>query len=279
MAVIDSGIDYFHEDFRNEDGTTRILLLLDQDRDRVYSSEEINEALKASSRAEALELVPSVDLSGHGTAVAAIAAGNGREGRGVYRGVAYESRLLVVKLGTPLTDNFPRTTQLMKALDFVVRQAQALGLPVAVNLSFGNTYGSHDGTSLLETFMNDISNYGRSVLVAGTGNEGAGAGHTGGRLVMGQETNVELSVAPFETGMGVQLWKSYVDGFSIRLVTPSGDIIGPIDSRLGPRPLSTEEHGFWSIMENPVPTAAPRRCILILYLLQTTWTAASGRFD
>lgn len=238
VAVIDSGIDYFHEDFRNEDGTTRILALMDQDRDQIYRSEEINAALMAPSRAEALELVPTVDLSGHGTAVAAIAAGNGREGRGVYRGVAYESQLLVVKLGTPLTDNFPRTTQLMKALDFVVRQAEELGLPVAVNMSFGNTYGSHDGKSLLETFMNDISNYGRSVLVVGTGNEGAGAGHTGGKLIMGQETNVELSVAPFETGMGVQLWKSYVDGFAIQLITPSGDIIGTIDSRLGPQTLT-----------------------------------------
>ena len=235
VAVIDSGIDYFHEDFRNEDGTTRILALMDQDRNQIYRSEELNAALAAPSRAEALELVPTVDLSGHGTAVAAIAAGNGREGRGVYRGVAYESQLLVVKLGTPLTDNFPRTTQLMKALDFVVRQAEEMGLPVAVNMSFGNTYGSHDGKSLLETFMNDISNYGRSVLVVGTGNEGAGAGHTGGELIMGQETNVELSVAPFETGMGVQLWKSYVDEFAIRLITPSGDIIGPIDSRLGPQ--------------------------------------------
>ena len=238
VAVIDSGIDYLNQDFRNEDGSTRILMLMDQDRDRIYTREEINEALDAPDRAGALERVPSVDLSGHGTAVAAIAAGNGRGSQGVYRGVAYESDLLVVKLGAPLADNFPRTTQLMKGLDFVIRQAQELGRPVAVNLSFGNTYGSHDGTSLLETFMNDISNYGRSVLVAGTGNEGTGNGHTAGRLVMGSDTDVELSIAPFETGMGVQLWKSYVDAFAIRLITPSGGTIGPIDSRLGPQTLN-----------------------------------------
>lgn len=238
VAVIDSGIDYFHPDFRNADGSTRILMLMDQNRDRIYTREEINEALAAPGRAAALAIVPSVDVSGHGTAAAAIAAGNGREDRGIYRGVAYESELLVVKLGAPMTDGFPRTTQLMKGLDFVVRQAQELGRPVAVNLSFGNTYGSHDGTSLLETFINDISNYGRSVLIAGTGNEGVGNGHTAGRLEMGREENVELSIAPFETGMGVQLWKSYVDQFAIRFITPSGDIIGPIDSRLGPQTLT-----------------------------------------
>lgn len=237
VAVIDSGIDYFHPDFRNQDGTTRIGLLADQDRDRIYTREEINAALETGSRSSALALVPSTDPSGHGTAVAAIAAGNGREGNGVYRGVAYESELMVVKLGTPLTDSFPRTTQLMKALDLVVRRAQDMNRPLAVNLSFGNTYGSHDGTSLMETFVNDMSNIGRNVIVAGTGNEGTGAGHRAGSLVMGQEENAELSIAPYETGMGVQLWKSYVDQFSIRLVTPSGEVIGPIDSRLGPQTL------------------------------------------
>lgn len=237
VAVIDSGIDYFHPDFRNPDGTTRIGLLADQDRDRIYTREEINAALETGSRTSALALVPSTDPSGHGTAVAAIAAGNGREGNGVYRGVAYESELMVVKLGTPLTDSFPRTTQLMKALDLVVRRAQDMNRPLAVNISFGNTYGSHDGTSLLETFINDMSGIGRNVIVAGTGNEGTGAGHRAGSLVMGQEENAQLSIAPYETGMGVQLWKSYVDQFSIRLVTPSGEIIGPIDSRLGPQEL------------------------------------------
>ncbi len=237
VAVIDSGIDYFHPDFRNPDGTTRIGLLADQDRDRIYTREEINAALETGSRSSALELVPSTDPSGHGTAVAAIAAGNGREGNGVYRGVAYESELMVVKLGTPLTDSFPRTTQLMKALDLVVRRARDMNRPLAVNISFGNTYGSHDGTSLLETFINDMSNIGRNVIVAGTGNEGTGAGHRAGSLVMGQEENAQLSIAPYETGMGVQLWKSYVDQFSIRLVTPSGEVIGPIDSRLGPQTL------------------------------------------
>lgn len=144
VAVIDSGIDYFHSDFRNPDGTTRIGLLADQDRDRIYTREEINAALETGSRSSALELVPSTDPSGHGTAVAAIAAGNGREGNGVYRGVAYESELMVVKLGTPLTDSFPRTTQLMKALDLVVRRARDMNRPLAVNISFGNTYGSHE---------------------------------------------------------------------------------------------------------------------------------------
>jgi subtilisin family serine protease len=174
-AVLDSGIDYFHEDFRNADGTTRIIALWDQALGKVYTQEEINYAL-----ANGREFLPSTDLSGHGTAVAGIAAGNGRAQNGRYRGVAYESDLLVVKLGTPTPDGFPRTTELMRAVNFAVAEAIVRNQPIAINISFGNTYGSHDGSSLLETFLDDISSLGRTSIIVGSGNEGAAAGHTSG---------------------------------------------------------------------------------------------------
>lgn len=235
VAVLDSGIDYYHEDFRNPDGTTRIAALWDQMLDRIFSPEEINKALESGSRREARALVPSSDAGGHGTAVAGIAAGNGRGEGGAYRGVAYEAELLVVKLGTAMADGFPRTTELMRAVDFAVTTAADLGKPLVINISFGNTYGSHDGTSLLETFLDDIGNYGRTTIVVGSGNEGAAAGHASGRLRTSGTEQVELAVAPYETGISVQLWKSYPDEFTIRLRTPSGELLGPLQSTLGPQ--------------------------------------------
>lgn len=241
VAVIDSGIDYLHQDFCDPDGTTRILELWDQDLDTVYTSEDINRALEAariSGQEAAKAIVPSTDYSGHGTAVAGIAAGNGRESGGLYRGVAYESSLLVVKLGTPAREGFPRTTELMRAINYAAVRAVELSMPLVINLSFGNNYGGHDGTSLLETFISDVSGYGRTTIVIGTGNEGASAGHTSGRVELGQDTEIELSVAPYETGLGLQLWKSYADSYELSLVTPSGEESGPIDSRLGARTLT-----------------------------------------
>ena len=203
VAVIDSGIDYFHQDFRNEDGSTRIGALWDQGLGRVFTREEINQALEEGDRIAARNLVPSVDASGHGTAVAGIAAGNGRESQGQYQGVAYESELLVVKLGVADPLGFPRTTELMKALDYVVRYGVTAKKPVAVNISFGNTYGSHEGTSLLETYIDGISNYGRTSIAVGTGNEGTTSGHTSGIMSEGQQVEVELSISPYETGLSV----------------------------------------------------------------------------
>lgn len=144
VAIIDSGIDFENRVFRNPDGTTRIKNLWDQTVTdnppegyligTEYTEEEINQALRGEMQ------IRSRDVSGHGTSVAGILAGNSED----YQGVAHESELLVVKLGIPQADGFPRTTELMQAIDYVIRKAIEFRQPVAVNISFGNTYGSHE---------------------------------------------------------------------------------------------------------------------------------------
>ncbi len=244
VAIIDSGIDYANLDFRNADGTTRIYALWDQTipgnppegyvQGTEYTQEKINEALQQENRTERMKIVPSEDRSGHGTAVAGIAAGNGRGSKGArYQGVASESGILVVKLGTPREEGFPRTTELMQAIDYVVKKAQRAGRPVAINISFGNTYGSHTGTSLLERFIADIANLWKSVICIGMGNEGASAGHTAGTLEENTEERIPLAVQMKETAINVQIWKSYHDIVDISLISPAGVQIGPIPEVIG----------------------------------------------
>lgn len=238
IGIVDSGIDYSLPDFRNPDGTTRIRALWDQTIEgnppegyavgTEYLSEQINAALEAETPAQRREVVPSEDISGHGTAVAGIAAGSGQT-----VGVAPEAEIIVVKMGLPREEGFPRTTELMMGVDYVIKKALEYQMPIAVNISFGNTYGSHDGTSLLERFLDDISNFWKSVICVGSGNEGTTAGHISGNLVIGEDTEVRLGVQMNEPTVNLQIWKSYSDEVEISLINPSGVRVGPIQEVLG----------------------------------------------
>lgn len=244
IGIVDSGIDYENAEFRNEDGTTRIVSLWDQSVNgrppagylagTEYTREQIDAALATEDKEVRRQMVKTSDVSGHGTAVAGIAAGNGRgsEGRR-FRGAAPEAELIIVKMGAPREGGFPRTTELMRGVDYIVRKAVELRRPVAINISFGNTYGSHDGTSLVERFLNDIADMWKNVICIGSGNEGASAGHVSGKVRRQISETVELAVQQREPALSIQIWKSYVDEMGASVISPSGRQAGPFYEFLG----------------------------------------------
>ena len=244
IGIVDSGIDYENAEFRNEDGTTRIVSLWDQSVNgrppagylagTEYTREQIDAALATEDKEVRRQMVITSDVSGHGTAVAGIAAGNGRgsEGRR-FRGAAPEAELIIVKMGAPREGGFPRTTELMRGVDYIVRKAVELRRPVAINISFGNTYGSHDGTSLVERFLNDIADMWKNVICIGSGNEGASAGHVSGKVRRQISETVELAVQQREPALSIQIWKSYVDEMGVSVISPSGRQAGPFYEFLG----------------------------------------------
>ena len=244
IGIVDSGIDYENAEFRNEDGTTRIVSLWDQSVNgrppagylagTEYTREQIDAALATEDKEVRRQMVKTSDVSGHGTAVAGSGAGNGRgsEGRR-FRGAAPEAELIIVKMGAPREGGFPRTTELMRGVDYIVRKAVELRRPVAINISFGNTYGSHDGTSLVERFLNDIADMWKNVICIGSGNEGASAGHVSGKVRRQISETVELAVQQREPALSIQIWKSYVDEMGVSVISPSGRQAGPFYEFLG----------------------------------------------
>ena len=266
VGIVDSGIDLTNADFRNEDGTTRIAALWDQ-ADREYTAEEINEFLNAEGTVQpAVRPSLSVDSSGHGTAVAGIAAGNGRgsEGRR-YRGAAPESELVIVKMKSPQPGGFPRTTELMTGVDYLIRKAQEMRMPVAVNISFGNTYGPHDGSSLVEQYLNDVSAIWKNVICIGTGNEGTAAGHAAGIVSDEEETVQELAVQEREQPFGLQIWKSYTDEIDISIISPAGEQAGPFREKTGAQRYLTGSTELLVYYGEPKPYSV-RQEIFIAFL-------------
>ena len=330
------GIDYRLPVFRRADGSTRIRYLWDQTlkTDRAQPPEgfrigaefdeaQINAALRAESRQEQYNLLPTVDTSGHGTAVAGIAAGYSRFGAaepggagdtaagqaggagvaqltqaGAYRGVAPEAELLIVKLGLPDASSFPRTTEIMRAATWALRKAQELRMPLVINLSFGNSYGAHDGSSLLERFLDNAAEIGRTVICVGSGNDGASAGHLAGsfgqaaggsrgqtaggspgQMTGGSVENVELAVGEYESSLSIQLWKNYSDVYNIRLRSPGGQEAPlPADIQGGKYTLQLEQTQILVFIGEPQPYEAAQEIYLELlpvgrrYIDSGVWT-------
>lgn len=231
VAIIDSGIDYTHPDFLRSDGTSRVLYLWDQTVEGTppagffggteYTNAQLNAALAQEAP---YQVVPSKDTNGHGTAVAGIAAGNGS--RAETLGVAPDAELLVVKIGLRGFGSFARTTEIMRAVKYVIDRAEQLGRPVAVNLSLGMNNGSHLGDSVFETYLSDVSSRWKSVFVVPTGNEGTAGHHYQGTIATNEIREIDFFTANGLSGFFVSLWKHFEDNFSIEVVFPNGKSSG-----------------------------------------------------
>ncbi|MGG7179122.1 S8 family serine peptidase [Clostridium paraputrificum] len=220
IGFIDSGIDFTHPAFRNDDGTTRIEYIYDLSTGgSTYSKQQINEALKAP---DPYSVVPVIDVTEHGTHVAGIACGGGRINSRYY-GVAPKSSIMMVKSGRGL---FSLSTQIMRGLKFLVDKGRELGMPLVVNISLSTNDGAHNGTSLLEQYINTIAILERITIVIAAGNEGDAAHHVGGNLADINE--IRFNVAEDETAVVINLYKSVLPKITIELITPTGVSSGEI---------------------------------------------------
>lgn len=249
VACLDSGVDIFHPDFQNEDGTTRIVRLWDQTTPgnppegfrtgSIYTNEDINAAIRqADTQGDGISggmgnrvlnlSVSEFDGTGHGTAVLGIMAGNGRASDGRNKGMAPEAEIVAVKLGNTDSRGFPRTTQLMLAVDYSVRYAESVGKPIAINISFGNNYGAHNGDSILERYLDSIAGIYRTSVIVGTGNEGITARHSSGIIEKDRMEMIEVFAGEYLSSFNLQVWKNYRDDFEVIIETPFGRRVGPI---------------------------------------------------
>ncbi len=256
VGIIDFGLDFTLDDFRNPDGTTRVAFLWDQFLTPKsneaspnnfpfgveYNAAKINQALQSADPFALVRHKP--DVGSHGTHVASTAAGNGRSGdtqypSGKFIGAAPGATIIFVQpAATDQTTTFTDSVRVAEAIAYIYQKASDLNKPCVINMSLGQNGGSHDGESIVERAIDRLLEQpGRAFVVAG-GNEHTWRGHASGILSKGQTRRLRWKVGgklPLPGGGNLppgwgdftpnemEIWYSSRDRFRVRVLDPQNN--------------------------------------------------------
>ncbi len=243
-AMIDRGIDWQNNDFRNADGTTRIAYIFDLTDDTgakdssnpygkgtIYTEAQINAALQGGAP------LPERDYLGHGTANTAVAAGNGSNNP-KYHGIAPNATIICVKYlnnptpafaNTPAIPHFEDPSLIPIALDFVVKKAKELGMPVVAVLDVGSISGPTDGTSTYtRLFDATVGNQPGIIFIPASGDDGGMANHAAANVPKGGSVTLTFKKGAVGT-LAFDMWYSGSDAFDVKIKTPDASY-GPFQA-------------------------------------------------
>lgn len=252
IGIIDTGIDYTNPVFKNSDNSTRIISIWDQTIENLQATDDIfyygtqytkNDINLALQNENPFSIVPTTDTIGHGTALAALAAGSPMENKD-FSGVATQAEYVIVKLKPAksiLKWMFEITEEsicyqendIMFGIKYLDLISSYLQRPIAICIALGSNQGSHDGQGKLESMLSEIAlSKGKAIIVA-AGNEGNEGHHYYGFIdkTIGYDT-VELKVGEKEQGFIMEIWSYKPDIFTIDITSPSGEYVDRIPARM-----------------------------------------------
>ncbi|HUU03341.1 MAG TPA: S8 family serine peptidase [Myxococcota bacterium] len=163
-ALVDTGVDYEHQDFGGRRG--RVLQIWDQ----FAASGDPPEGQNTGALCDRSRIIKgtcdSIDAIGHGTHVSATMASSSD----TYRGMAPGANIMAVA-----SIDFGL---LIESVAWLFAESEKLNRPMVINLSLGGHYGPHDGSSLESRALSDLTGPGK-IIVAAAGNEGSDLIHLG----------------------------------------------------------------------------------------------------
>lgn len=240
VGVIDTGIDYLHETFRNNDGTTRIQSIWDQTIQTgtppggftfgsEYNRDTINQALLSE---EPLSIVPSVDSNGHGTAIASIIAGKPNADE-TFSGIVPESDIVIVKLKEAKQNLkevfFVRSdaycfqeSDILLGTRYLQLVAQRTGRPLVLCIALGSSQGGHDGRGILSSYLTYLVQLPGLGVTVSAGNEGNKRRHYfNSTTTPPLYHDFELRVGENEPFLWMEIWPYAPGRISIDISSPN----------------------------------------------------------
>ena len=246
VGIIDSGIDWRHGSFVDENGKSRILAIWDQmlrfragdtrgpnNIGVVYNQDQLTNALKGKATVRTKDVDASNKREGHGTHVAGIAAGNGKPPTcchvsQTYVGVAPEAELIVVRYDYLNANAIGENQRLVEAIDFIFGFLDSIDKPKVINISQGDNLGPHDGTSGVELAIDAHVETGDflhhpQIVVKSAGNEGGMLRHVQGRVPGNDNLEIEFEVPKgLRSDAELDLWYDRTGTLNLTVTAPGG---------------------------------------------------------
>lgn len=214
LGIIDSGIDYYISVFKNNKGDTKILYFWDQsiqdkstmgvNQGALYTKEDIDKAINGDL------YIPVPSISEHGTNVA-----------GICSEIAMEASMIVVKVGKIEGSTCAKSTDIIRAIKFILDKGIELSMPVVINISYGSNEGNHKGTCLFESYINCMCSYWKNNIVVAVGNSGDKSYHKNLNIKnKSKKIEVEFKVEREAKQLSIELWPDFADDFMVYLESP-----------------------------------------------------------
>jgi subtilisin family serine protease len=162
IGFLDTGFEPHHPDFLDSLGHTRFIAMWDQTDTSRMRANRYGYGLIRMQQEIDKDTVFGTQESGHGTIVASCGAGSDKTQP--FWGAAPGASIIAVKYGNSTTD-------FMNGLRWVFSIADSLKMPCVVNMSIGLQEGPHDGTSLMDQTIDQLSGAGH-IIVGAAGNDG-----------------------------------------------------------------------------------------------------------
>lgn len=265
VGIVDTGIDYTNDLFKDTAGNTRIRSIWDQTAEPSsdgflygveYTREQINTALRSDTPQS---IVPERDENGHGTFLASIAAGSA-DPVNDFIGAAPDSELVVVKLKEAkqnlraffyLSESEPlyQENDIMAGVAYLESVAQKEQKPLVILLGVGSNQGSHTGTDPLSVYLNSIGIQSGRTVVVPAGNEAIAQHHFYGeaRSIL-TPVSVEVNIQENMDGFCMELWTYAPELVRVVVQSPTGQ------QSQGKFPVSEETQTTNYIFENTTLT-------------------------
>lgn len=217
VGMIDIGFDYTHPNFYDSTGVNnyRVKRAWQQMNNMGTPPAGYNYGRELTTHTAMLNAGTDNINESHGSHTTGTAAGSGGYPGSPYRGVAYESDLVLVG-GDIETD-----AHVADAIQYIQDYAGSVNKPSVINMSFGKQQGPHDGTSLFDQYMDSLNKPG-NLLVSAAANDGSNPIYLGHKFAL--TDTVIRTICAFNhgsntnAGLGrIYIWGEPNKNFSVRV--------------------------------------------------------------